>query len=154
MAAKNNFFLNKASEVSISTNIDLLITNLLIFSRLDSGRNGGNFKIASKFETWLMTDDWRCSRGQSPLISHAWAVTGERWAVTLDVTGALLVCLTGIVPLDCSSYEKRVSVLVCSCWWNLETPTMCGCWSFHNVCCHKVTKYFWLNLPFVFFLWF
>ena len=40
---------------------------------------------------------------------------------------SLLVCLTGIVPLDCSSYEKRVSVLVCSCWWNLETPTMCGC---------------------------
>ena len=29
------FFLNKASEVSISTEIDLLITNMIIFSRLN-----------------------------------------------------------------------------------------------------------------------
>ena len=32
----NLFFLNKASEVSISTEIDLLTMNMIIFSRLDA----------------------------------------------------------------------------------------------------------------------
>ena len=35
MAAKKVFFLNKASEMFISTKIDLLITNLIIFSQLN-----------------------------------------------------------------------------------------------------------------------
>ena len=34
--AANFFFSNKASEVSISTEIDLLITNMIIFSQLDA----------------------------------------------------------------------------------------------------------------------
>ena len=34
--AADYFFLNKASEVFILTNIDLLITNLIIFDRLDA----------------------------------------------------------------------------------------------------------------------
>ena len=35
MAAKNYFFSNRASKVSISTNTDPLITNLIIFCRFD-----------------------------------------------------------------------------------------------------------------------
>jgi len=36
MAATSKIFENKASEVFISTEIDLLITNLIIFSRLNA----------------------------------------------------------------------------------------------------------------------
>ena len=54
MAAKN-FFGNKASEVSISTEIDLLITNMIIFSRFDASfplKVAKNVKIEKKVK-WL-----------------------------------------------------------------------------------------------------
>ena len=44
-------FLNKASEVSISTEIDLLITNMIIFSQLDASfpvRVSNNIEIEKK----------------------------------------------------------------------------------------------------------
>ena len=48
-----NFFLNKASEVSISTVIDLLIANMIIYSRLDASfpvKGANNVKNLKKCE--------------------------------------------------------------------------------------------------------
>ena len=47
-AAKNKNFRNKASEVSISTEIDLLITNMITFSRL--GGKEGNQKVRDSLD--------------------------------------------------------------------------------------------------------